>query len=156
MLNIYKRLIISSILSVSLLCSISITFPLQISHTQAQMTKEPWTKGAPMPTPRTEVTAVELENSIYVIGGFDADGKPTGIVEAYNIKNNTWTTNIKSLPIPLHHAAAVSDGGKIYVAGGYFGEWKTSDRLFIYDTIDNDWKEGKPMPTQGALQMRTL
>jgi hypothetical protein len=29
-----------------------------------------WTQGAPMPTPRTEVTASILEANIYVIGGY--------------------------------------------------------------------------------------
>ncbi len=148
MLDVHKRLMLISMLSVSLLSSLNPTLPVQISYTEGQMIKELWSKGAPMPTPRTEVTAVNLGDRIYVIGGFNSEGKPTDIVEAYNTKNDTWMTNVKSLPIPLHHAAsAVSDQGKIYVAGGYFGEWEASDKLFIYDPTDNDWIEGNPMPT---------
>jgi hypothetical protein len=70
-----------------------------------------------MPTPRTEVTAAILEDNIYIIGGFDESGQVTDIVEAYNIKNNTWTI-AAPLPEPLHHTAATSYNGKIYVVGG--------------------------------------
>jgi N-acetylneuraminic acid mutarotase len=112
------------------------------------MIEEFWSKGAPMPTPRTEVTAVSIGYIAYVIGGFNSDGNPTDIVEAYDTRNNSWMTNVTSLPMPLHHAAAaVSDQGKIYVAGGYFGEWEASDKLFIYDPMGNDWTEGNPMLT---------
>lgn len=148
MLYVHKRLMLISTLSVSLLCFANPTLPLQISYTEGQMITEFWSKGAPMPTPRTEVTAVNLGDRIYVIGGFNSDGNPTDIVEAYDIRNNIWMTNVTSLPIPLHHAAAaVSEQGKIYVAGGYSGGWEASDKLFIYDPMNNAWIEGNPMPT---------
>jgi Kelch motif len=45
--------------------------------------------GAPMPTPRTEVTAAALKDDIYVIGGIDKSSQVTDIVEVYNVTNNT-------------------------------------------------------------------
>src|SRR5918998_543200 len=105
-----------------------------------------------MPTPRTEVTAAVLEDDIYVIGGFDEFDQVTGIVEVYNIANNTWSNAAAPLPEPLHHTAAVSYNGKIYVVGGYTAPWSPSNKLFIYDPVQNNWQEGKPMPTaRGAL-----
>src|SRR5918992_795738 len=123
-----------------------------LSDAQITTSTEPfWTNGAPMPTPRTEVTAAILGDNIYVIGGFDKSGQVTDIVEAYNIKNNSWT-KAAPLPQPLHHTAAASYNGKIYVAGGYTAPWSPSNKLLIYDPIQNKWQEGNPMPTaRGAL-----
>jgi N-acetylneuraminic acid mutarotase len=111
-----------------------------------------WTKAAPMPTPRTEVSATLLGDAIYIIGGFDTFGHPTNIVEVYNIKNNTWN-RATSLPHTLHHTSAASFNGKVYVVGGFRdSQWTPSNRLFIYDPLKNQWREGKPMPTtRGAL-----
>src|SRR5918911_4090703 len=116
-------------------------------------TKSFWTNGSPIPTPRTEVSATAVGDSIYVIGGFDKYGLPTNIVEIYNTKNNTWSS-AATLPHPLHHtAAATSFDGKVYVVGGYLdSQWTPSNRLFIYDPFENQWREGKQMPTaRGAL-----
>jgi N-acetylneuraminic acid mutarotase len=112
-----------------------------------------WTAGAPMPTPRTEVTAAVLKNDIYIIGGFDESSQVRDTVEVYNIRNNTWT-KAAPLPEPLHHTAAASYNDKIYVVGGYTAPWSPSSKLFIYDLVENKWQEGKPMPTaRGALNV---
>ena len=80
-----------------------------------------WMEGAGLPNPRTEVTAANLDETVYVIGGFTFDGKITDIVEMYNSTDNTWVQNIKSLPLPLHHASSDIYGGKIYVVGDIQG-----------------------------------
>jgi hypothetical protein len=97
-----------------------------------------------MPTPRTEVSATSLGDVIYVIGGFDAYGHPTDIVEIYSVMNNTWKrTAAAPLPNPLHHTAATSFNGKVYVVGGFLdSQWTPSNRLFIYDPLKNQWHEG--------------
>jgi N-acetylneuraminic acid mutarotase len=134
-----------------------IVFVLPLSMVQrtttTASTESFWNNGAPMPAPRTEVTAALLEDNIYVIGGFDESGQVTDIVEVYNIANNTWSTSVP-LPEPLHHTAAASYDGKIYVVGGYTDGESSSNRLFIYDPIQNNWQEGNPMPTsRGALNV---
>jgi N-acetylneuraminic acid mutarotase len=127
-------------------------FMIQITTTAT--TESFWTAGAPMPTPRTEVTATVLEDDIYVIGGFDEFSQVTDIVELYNIANNTWSRTAAPLPEPLHHTAAASYNGKIYVVGGYTASGFPSNRLFIYDPVQNNWQEGEPMPTaRGALNV---
>ncbi|HYZ58288.1 MAG TPA: kelch repeat-containing protein, partial [Nitrososphaeraceae archaeon] len=129
-------------------------FPISMAQTTTTTTESFWTDGAPMPTPRTEVTAAVLEDDIYVIGGFDEFGQVTGIVEVYNIANNTWSKAAAPLPVPLHHTAAASYNGKIYVVGGYTAPWSPSNKLFIYDPVQNSWQEGRPMPTaRGALNV---
>jgi N-acetylneuraminic acid mutarotase len=114
---------------------------------EAADTNGTWMVGSPMPNPRTEVTAVTLNNTLYVIGGFTADGIITNLVERYNFSSNSWDENIKPLPISLHHASATTNGEKIYVIGGYFGDWIPSNQLFIYDPITNNWTAGPSMPT---------
>jgi N-acetylneuraminic acid mutarotase len=111
-----------------------------------------WSEGAAMSTARSEITATNIRDDIYVIGGFDLSGDALDVVEVYNVKNDSWKS-IAPLPKPLHHTAATSHGGKIYVAGGFIStEWIPSNQLFIYDPIKNEWTEGKPMPTpRGAL-----
>ena len=129
----------------------SIVFLFYVPHlsfaTQNLSGTDIWMEGAVMPNARTEVTAANLDAEVYVIGGFTSDGKITDIVEMYNSTDNTWTRNIKSLPLPLHHASADVYGGQIYVIGGYTGDWIPSNNLFIYDPDTNNWTLGTPMPT---------
>jgi len=60
-----------------------------------------------MPTPRTEVTSANLDDDVYVIGGFTSDDETTDVVEMYNATSD-WKTDIAPLPVPLHHALSVS------------------------------------------------
>lgn len=128
--------------------SVILFISILVSPTIAQ----PWSEGEIMPTARSEISATNIGDDIYVIGGFDGSGDVLDVVEVYNIKNNSWKSTAP-LPEPLHHTAATSYEGKIYVTGGYISrEWIPSNQLFIYDPIKNQWKEGKPMPTpRGAL-----
>lgn len=91
-----------------------------------------------LPNPRTEITAANLDEAVYVIGGFTFDGKITDIVEMYNSIDNTWAQNIKALPLPLHHASAATYWGKIYLVGGYIWDRIPSNNLFIYDPATNN------------------
>ena len=102
-----------------------------------------WSKGAGMPTARSEITATNIGDDIYVIGGFDKSGDTLDVVEVYNVNNNSWKS-IAPMPQGVHHAAAASYNGKIYVVGGFISrEWIPSNQLFIYDPIKDQWTEGK-------------
>src|ERR687896_263832 len=147
-------MIVIGIAAILFLLVIAFDFPISMAQTTTTTAESFWTAGAPMPTPRTEVTAAVLEEDIYVIGGVDEFRPVTEIVEDYNIANNTLSNAAAPLPEPLHHTAASSYNGKIYVAGGYTAPWSPSDKLFIYDPVQNSWQEGRPMPTaRGALNV---
>lgn len=110
-----------------------------------------WTEGAPMPTLRTEIAGAAIDNIVYVIGGFDSQGRAVATVEVYDSGNDSWSA-VAPLPQPLHHAAAASLGEKLYVVGGYFANNTSSDSLYVYDPKTDKWQELSPMPTaRGAL-----
>ncbi|MBE44398.1 MAG: hypothetical protein CMO16_04375 [Thaumarchaeota archaeon] len=110
-----------------------------------------WSVLVDMPTPRTEVTASTIGSRIYVVGGFDAVGDTSSVIEVYDPRSNTWSEG-KQLPIALHHAAATSYEGKLYIVGGYSEGWIPSSTLFIYDPLTNEWTRSRDMSTpRGAL-----
>lgn len=105
-----------------------------------------WSVAAPMPTARSEITSAVLDGKIYVVGGFQATGGNSDIVEVYDPKGDAWET-ITPLPVRLDHAMAASVDGKLYVMGGYriFGQ-EISDATYQYDPVSDTWTERAPMP----------
>jgi hypothetical protein len=97
--------------------SLSVSADQTTQVSSSSPTRSLWANGEPMPTPRSEIAATSLGDTIYVFGGFDTSGQPTDIVEAYSVKDNTWS-QIAPLPHVLHHTAASSFNDKIYVVGG--------------------------------------
>ena len=70
-----------------------------------------------MPTARTGVTAVTLNDAIYVMGGLDANGKVLDVVEIYDPASNTWQ-NGPNLRTARYNSASVVFEGRIYLMGG--------------------------------------
>ena len=140
-----RELLVAVLVSIIL---IILLIPLITSPAMAQS----WSQGATLSTPRPEITASNIGDDIYVIGGLDKSGETLDVVEVYNVKNNSWKS-VAPVPQELNHAAAASYDGKIYVVGGFISrEWIPTNQLFIYDPIKNQWTEGNPMPTpRGAL-----
>lgn len=147
MMRIDFHLVFSTILSFVLITLVYSLTNLQASVAQEGDQENNWDRSIDMPTPRTEVTSANIDEAIYVIGGFTSDGEITNIVEMYNVTSNSWKKKIASLPAPLHHTSATSHEGKIYVIGGYNGNWSPSNRLFVYDPVSNKWTEKSQMPT---------
>ena len=102
-----------------------------------ELPKEIWESLTPMPTPRTEIVAVSVEEKIYLIGGFDRDGRTTNIIEEFDTINNSWNS-VSAIPEELHHVVAAAYNGEIYVVGGYKNGWQPVDLLFIYNTVTDN------------------
>jgi hypothetical protein len=115
-------------------------------------TSSPWTTGAPLPTPRSEIAGAALNGKVYIIGGFGESGQSTTTVEVYDPIADKWTT-AAPLPQPIDHTAAASYDGKLYVVGGgYLSRDALSNKLFIYDPTINKWTEGADLQAaRGAL-----
>ncbi len=86
----------------------------------------PWSRGAAMPTARSEIAATVLDGRIYVAGGIGRLGT-TGAFEVYEPATDGWRA-LAPLPVPLHHLAMAAAGGRIYVTGGYDDIFFTPDR----------------------------
>jgi N-acetylneuraminic acid mutarotase len=137
---------------------IGISLPLLLSSINqitvlAQPDESHWTTGAPVPTPRSEISGTVLDGKIYIVGGFDDGGHNTRTIEVYDPVLDEWT-QVTPLPQPLDHtAAAASSDGKLYVVGGgYLDRDTLSDKMFIFDPNTNNWTEGANLPSaRGAL-----
>ena len=103
-----------------------------------------------MPTARSEIASAVLDGKIYVIGGFQAGGGNSDIVEAYDPDADAWKT-VAPLPVRLDHAMAAAALGKLYVIGGYrvFGR-EISSATYEYDPASDAWTERAPMPLERA------
>ncbi len=97
-----------------------------------------------MPTPRTEVVAAAIGDTIYTIGGLDSDGAALDKVEAYNTLTDTWT-EVAPLPIRVHHAAAVSYKGMLYVIGGFAEGFDPTSTVFMYNPKTDSWSRSADM-----------
>jgi N-acetylneuraminic acid mutarotase len=77
-----------------------------------------WRSAAPVPVPRTEVSAAVFGREIGVVGGFLAGGRNSSRADAYSPARNRWR-RLPALPVRVDHAMAAGRGRELYVAGGY-------------------------------------
>ena len=84
-----------------------------------------------MPTARSGMSSVVVENKIYCIGGRTSDGNTSGVIESYDVLKDCW--NIES-SLQNKRAYAMSEviDDKIYIIGGYDGN-KTLKSVECYD-----------------------
>ena len=101
------------------------------------------------PTRVSNISAASIGEWIYVPGGWTAEGKPTAVVEAYNLADETWH-QLKPLPRPLSGYALAVLEERVYVFGGKDDRGYTNS-TFIYDPEENEWQEGRPTPTRRAF-----
>jgi Kelch motif len=102
-----------------------------------------WESRAPLPLPRTEVSAAAVGGEIVVLGGFTLDGGASRRVDAYSPARDSWR-RLPDLPIGVHHAMAVGVGGKPYVLGGYTVTGATLRTAFVLDR--GAWRALPRMP----------
>jgi len=102
-----------------------------------------WESRAPMPLPRTEVSAAAVGGEIVVVGGFTIDGGASRRADAYSPARDRWR-RLPDLPIGVHHAMAVGAGGKAYVLGGYTVTGMTLRTAFVLQ--NGAWRALPRMP----------
>jgi N-acetylneuraminic acid mutarotase len=78
-----------------------------------------WEARAPLPEARQETAVVAIGETIYVIGGMDANGEARAEVFAYDVATDAWSADVPALPAPVHHANAAVVDGTIYVLGAF-------------------------------------
>ena len=110
-----------------------------------------WTIKANMPTERSRMAAIVINNTIYVVGGI---GKPNGtyieslsIVEKYNINTNTWTV-MPSLPVTRAYMSYQEHNNKLYLIGGADAAANNIDyKVYEFDPIYNTFTQKQSIPT---------
>ncbi len=119
-----------------------------VSHATAVGNLVTWSKGPALPEARNDAASVVLGNTLYLIGGYGPDGKPTSTVYSLTVANDgslgAWKTEAKlALASPRAGASAVVVSDGIVVVGGTDGSAPTS----------NVWKSQQN--TAGVLQAWT-
>jgi Kelch motif len=102
-----------------------------------------WEERAPMPLPRTEVSAATVGSEIMMLGGFTIDRGASARVDAYSPAQNRWR-RLPDLPVGVHHAMAVGAGGKLHVLGGYTVDGRPQRSLRVLER--GRWRSLPPMP----------
>jgi hypothetical protein len=97
-----------------------------------------WQKGPPLPAPRADAGVVFLGGSIYVVGGFDAAGKPTSTTfvltpDLLTGDLGTWKNAAQAqqqfdLPEPRAGGSLVALGDGLLFVGGTNGPTRPGSR----------------------------
>jgi hypothetical protein len=111
-----------------------------------------WTKGAPLPVPRSEVAATVAAGEIYVVGGFLASGEGSNRVDAYSPRTNSWR-RVTDLPVTVHHPMAAAYRGRVFVIGGYGPD---GARTTGFELVGGVWNPLPQMPESRAAGGATI
>ena len=101
-----------------------------------------WQKGAPMPSPRSEVAAAPFRGGVAIVGGF-SPGRSSKRADLYLPGRNRWRA-LPDVPVAANHSMAASAAGKLYVVGGYGMTVPFLRAAHVYD--GKRWRMLKPMP----------
>ena len=125
-----RRLVSTALMPIAMTAfSILLLIPRAASPQQ-----EYWTRGADMPTGRSEPAAAAVDGQIYVIGGSGGSGSA---VEAYNPVTDAWTPRAE-MPTPRQGLAAVVLDDKIYAVGGRRADVPRAT-VEVYDPQTDSW-----------------
>ncbi len=112
-----------------------------------------WRPIADLPRATEAPTAVSLNGTLYVIGGWDVRSgellSAFGSVYAYDPATNTWSHRA-DLPEQVGGARAVALGGRVYVIGGSSDGVSGSSAVFRYDPTRNTWTQVADYPVPVA------
>lgn len=109
-----------------------------------------WTKKAEVPTPRSKMAAAVLNGKIYVIGGLDAQGRTSTVVEVYDPKTDTWD-RAPDLPKGCYLCSAALARGRLYVIGGFTGlDFQTKADVFEFNPKTQEWTKKASLPIPRA------
>ena len=115
-----------------------------------------WTTRAPMAVPRQEIGVAAIGEVMYAVGGFDAGGQASDVLEAYDTRTDEWT-RLAPLPAALHHPGAAAVDDRLYVLGGLAAGGGSVDTVFAYDPASDGWQPRAPLPTRrGAMGVAVL
>src|SRR6266550_1523288 len=105
-----------------------------------------WTEKADMPTWRYSCGVADNNGTLYAVGGYQAYGRYTAAVEAYDPASDTWTTRASLPTLRQGLGAAVVDGILYAVGGNVIGNVPVGT-VEAYDPATDTWTTKAAMPT---------
>jgi len=109
-----------------------------------------WVQRASMPTKRTTLTAVSVDNKIYAIGGAASiSGGAFSTNEEFDPLSNSWTVKA-SMPTPRNWITAAVVNNKVYVIGGTDNSGGVFSMNEEYDPLTDTWTAKSSIP-QGSM-----
>ena len=121
------------------------TSTVYVAQTSGTGNFDTWQPGPELPEPRSDAAVTSVSGTVYVIGGYDADGAPTTTVfsiaadPATSVLGEWQPVDDLALPEPLAQAVALSTADGLVVVGG---EGENGPVTTTYKS---------PMDAQGAL-----
>jgi N-acetylneuraminic acid mutarotase len=106
---------------------------------------------------RQEVGVAALDQQVYVIGGFDAQGGGSRQVEVYAVDSGEWS-RAATLPALRNHVGAAALDGAVWVVGGFVGSgFAPAAEVYRYDPAGDEWTTVAPLPApRGALAVAAV
>ncbi|MBG7702404.1 carboxypeptidase regulatory-like domain-containing protein [Streptomyces sp. MC1] len=114
-----------------------------------------WTPIAPLPVPLESPAAAFVDGTLYVVGGWAAQGTSATAVStvyAYHPASDTWS-RVTDLPTPIAAASTAVLDGRLYVVGGCPDGCDTVGRhVYRYDPASDKWRQlaDYPVPVHWA------
>jgi N-acetylneuraminic acid mutarotase len=130
-------------------------------HSQAEVkafdtTTAKWTDLPPLPAGRSSHDACILDDTIYVIGGWDMRGEDETQWHTSALSLNLSDSNPKwkELPTPPFQRralATVAHDGRIYVIGGMDKERGPTKAVSVFDPQTQSWSSGPALAGEGRM-----
>ncbi|XP_039601369.1 kelch-like protein 35 [Polypterus senegalus] len=103
-----------------------------------------WVQVAPLNKGRWRHKMVALQGKIYVVGGFDGNGRVAS-VECYNSFTNEWHP-VAALLEAVSSAAVTTCHNKLFVIGGAVNDQTNTNQVQCYDPDEDKWIHMAPTP----------
>ncbi|XP_040282395.1 kelch-like protein 35 isoform X1 [Bufo bufo] len=100
--------------------------------------EEEWTYVSPAPFSKGGISGVEIDGTIYVVGGL------TSTIFSYRPSTDRWSEEVV-LPEPLESCGAAVYGGKLYIMGGRGENGEATDRCLVFDPETKQVSEDRPL-----------
>jgi N-acetylneuraminic acid mutarotase len=126
-----------------IVCILGITslFLVSVMSVNAEVV---WVQKQSMPSARAGLGVVEVNGTIYAVGGWNQP--PTNTTQAYNIANNSWTLKASMPTARMLFGIAVYQD-KIYAIGGKVNQIKVTNATEAYDPTTDTWTTKAALPT---------
>ena len=114
-----------------------------------------WENLPPIKEPRSEMTAVQYRDDIYVFNGFAKNIKIEPSIERFDAATRTWSVVAKTSVAQgtaMTHNGIVRVGKDVWLIGGRIGSHpgKVTNKVWIYDLESGKFREGPKLPVPGA------